>query len=162
MSFTQQSDLRNIKKNPAGYQVQFIVNGKSHSGFEKELPKAKKLRDKMEEKLNIIPRGAFRTTFEKNKESCIPGTNKPMPVGITFRTHTKNGTDTYDILVNWTDHTGKKRTKGFYCCRETTYTPKKIQQAYDRALKFRKAYEKSVLNETLSAFDPTEFNINNS
>jgi hypothetical protein len=124
------------------------------------LSKAIKIRDKMEKKLQIIPNGAFRKTFEKNKQSCIPGTNKPMPVGITLKTSSFNNTDTYDILVNWTDHTGKKRTKGFYCCRETTYTPQKIQLAYNRALKFRKAYEKAVLNKTLSEFDPAFCNIN--
>ncbi|MEE9426453.1 MAG: hypothetical protein V3V18_15955 [Methylococcales bacterium] len=159
MSSIQESDLRNIKKNPTGYQIQFIVNGKSYSGFEKELTKAKKLRDRMKKQLQIAPKGAFRKSFEKNKESYVPGTNKRMPVGITLKTHYGPDVNTYDILVNWRDHTGKKRTKGFYCCRETTYTQEKIKQAYNRAVKFRQAYEKSILNGTLSEFDPKEFNI---
>ncbi|MEE9412138.1 MAG: hypothetical protein V3V22_03705 [Methylococcales bacterium] len=159
MSVRQESDLRNIKKNPSGYQIQFIVSGKSYSGFEKELTKAKKLRDRMQKQLQIAPKGAFRKSFEKNKESYIPGTNQRMPAGITLKTHYGIDVNTYDILVNWRDHTGKKRTKGFYCCRETTYTPTKIKQAYIRAVKFRKAYEKAILNGTLSAFDPKEFNI---
>ncbi|HFD13454.1 MAG TPA: hypothetical protein ENJ32_13445 [Crenotrichaceae bacterium] len=161
MSFTTQSELRNIKKHPTGYQVQFIVHGKSYSGFEKELQKAIKLRDSMEKKLKVIPKGAFRKTFEKNKESCIPGTNTPMPVGITLKISYRNDIQTYDILVNWKDHTGKQRTKGFYCCRETTYSPKKMKRAYNRALKFRQAYEKAVLDETLSEFDPIMFNLQN-
>ena len=160
MSFTQESELRNIKKNPVGYQVQFIVNGKSYSGFEKDLSKAQKLRDEMEKELQIIPKGAFRKTYEKNKESCIPGTNKPMPAGITLKVSYDNDIQTYDVLVNWSDHKGKRRTKGFYCCRETTYSLNKMKRAYERALKFRKAYEQAVLNETLAEFDPTQFNIN--
>jgi hypothetical protein len=159
MSVKQESNLRNIKKNPAGYQIQFIVNGKSYSGFEKDLTKAKKLRDSMEKKLKVAPNGAFRQSFEKNKGSYIPGTNKKMPVGITLKTHYGKDVNTYDILVNWTDHTGKKRTKVFYCCRETTYTPNKIKQAYKRAVKFRKAYEQAVLKGALSEFDPKMFNI---
>lgn len=159
MSSIQESDLRNIKKTPTGYQIQFIVNGKSYSGFEKELTKAKKLRDRMKKQLKIAPNGAFRQSFEKNKESYIPGTNKLMPAGITLKTHYGKDVNTYDILVNWTDHTGKKRTKVFYCCRETTYTPRKIKLSYNRAVKFRKAYEKAVCDGTLSEFDPKMFNI---
>ncbi len=154
-------ELRNIKKNPSGFQIQFIVDGKSHSAFETDIEKAKAIRDKMERKLNIPSKGAFHRRFPKNKTSRIPGTNKPMACGITLRTYKRQGSNTHEVLVHWRDYTGKKHVKTFYGCSETRYTRKKMKTAYDRALTFRKAYEQAVLDKTLKHFDPGSFDLKN-
>jgi len=150
-------ELRNIKDNPDGYQIQFIVDGKSHSAFHKDLEKAKIIRDKMEKKLKLIPTRAFKPKASRFKTSAIPGTNKPMPAGISLRIHTRRKCETYEMQVNWQDHKDKRRIKVFYACTETRYTHKKMRDAYDRAFAFRKAYEKAVLENTLEDFDPTAF-----
>lgn len=153
-------DLHNIKKaRTGGLQIQFIVDGKSHSAFSMDLDKAKSLRDKMEIKLKIDPKRHFRIASQSNKNSCIPGTYKPMYPGITLNTKNRNGYEEYYILVNWVDHTSKQKTKSFYACRETTYCLDKMKQTYKRAVKFRKAYEKTLLNGKLDEFDPTKFNL---
>jgi len=150
-------ELRNIKDNPDGYQIQFIVDGKSHSAFHKDLEKAKKIRDKMEKKLKLIPTRAFKQKASRFKTSAIPGTDKPMPSGISLRIHTRRKSETYEMQVNWRDHKGKSRIKIFYACTETRYTHKKMREAYNRALTFRKAYEKAVLDNTLKDFDHTQY-----
>lgn len=154
-------ELRNIKDNPDGYQIQFIVDGKSHSAFEKDLEKAKIIRDKMEKKLKIVRDGAFKKKPSLFKMSFIPGTNKPMPAGLTLRIYTRNGNETYEVSVNWKDSTGKRRIKTFYGCSETRYTLAKMRAAYKNALAFRKAYEQAVLDETLAEFDPSIFTLSN-
>lgn len=151
-------ELRNIKDNPDGYQIQFIVHGKSHSAFETDLEKAKKVRDKMEKKLKIIRNGLFKHNPSMHKLSYIPGTDKPMPSGITIRSHKRQGTDTYEVIINWRDHTGKARLKTFYGCSETRYTLAKMKSAYQSALAFRRAYEQAVLDDILIEFDPKTFN----
>ncbi len=156
--FKRPFELRNIKNNPDGYQIQFIVDGKSHSAFEKDLEKAKKIRDKMEKKLKVVPRGVFRRKPSPYKLSYIPGTDKPMPPGLTIRTTRRHGTDTFEVVVNWRDHTGKFRIKTFYGCSDSCYKLVKMRSAYERALAFRKAFEKAVLDGTLKDFDPTAFN----
>ncbi len=155
-------ELRNIKTNPSGYQIQFIVNGKSHSDFSTDLEKAKKIRDKMERKLNVAPNGVFRNNYKAKKSSNIPGTNKPMAAGITLNTYQHQGSKSYSIIVNWRDYTGKKRVKTFYGCSETRYTRKVMKAAYDRGLSFRKAYEEAIIEGSLNRFDPAVFNKNKS
>ena len=151
-------ELRNIKDNPDGYQIQFIVAGKSHSAFDTDLEKAKIIRDKMEKTLNIIRKGVFKLKPSIHKLSYIPGTDKPMPPGITISSNKRHGSDTYEVLINWRDHAGKARVKTFYGCSETCYTLAKMRSAYQSALTFRKAYEQAVLDGTLSDFDPKAFN----
>ncbi len=161
---TQKSniDMKNIKRaKTGGYQIQFIVNGKSHSGFSMDLSEAVKIRDKMRKELNIIPNGAFKKKSSKYKKSLIPGTKQLMHVGITFTSFVNRGYETYYILVNWKDYQGKQKCKSFYCGKESTYTVKRGKEIYKHALKFRKAYEKAVLDGTLRDFDPTLFNISN-
>ena len=154
-------ELRNIKKNPSGYQVQYIVNGKSHSVLVKDLEKAKKVRDQMEKKLKIAtPSTAYRYRSPTEKMSCIPGTNKPMPTGVTLRVYQHQGSESYDVQVRWRDHTGHGRIKTFYGCSSTTYSVKKLREAYKLAIKFRQAYEKAVSNGTLEQLDPSSFNRN--
>jgi len=155
--FKRPFELRNIKDNPDGYQIQFIVEGKSHSAFEKNLEKAKKIRDRMERKLKIIRNGAFKQKPSMYKLSYIPGTNKPMPSGISLRIYNRHGSETYEIIVNWRDHTNKARVKTFYGCSETRYTLAKMRSAYKSALAFRKAYEQAALDNTLAELDPTSF-----
>lgn len=154
-------ELRNIKDNPDGYQIQFIVDGKSHSAFEKDLEKAKIIRDKMEKKLKIVRDGAFRKKPSIYKMSFIPGTDKPMPAGLTLRIYTRYGNETYEVAVNWKDSTGKPRIKSFYGCTETRYTLAKMRAAYKNALTFRKAYEQAILDDTLAEFDPSVFTTTN-
>jgi len=151
-------ELRNIKKNPSGFQIQFIVKGKSHSDFSTDVEEAKKIRDKMERKLKLVPNGVFKKRLLEGKTSNIPGTNKPMATGITLQTRPHQGSKTYSVVVRWQDHKGKARVKTFYGCSETRYTRKVMKAAYDRALVFRKAYEKAVTENTLAGFDPSVFN----
>lgn len=152
-------DVTNIKKAATGgYQIQFIVKGKSHSGFAKELPEAIKIRDKLKEKLNVSPSKSFRNYIPKNKTSLIPGTKRQMPAGITETTFVSRGRENTYILVNWKDSKGKHKTKSFYCYTKATKSLKKMKEAYSRALEFRQAYEKAVLEETLKDFDPDIFN----
>ena len=151
-------ELRNIKKNPSGYQIQFIVRGVSHSDFSTDIEKAKKIRDKMERKFKITPNGAFRRRIIDGKESKIPGTNKPMAVGITLHAYQHQGSVSYSVVVGWHDHTEKKRVKTFYGCSETTYTRKAMKDAYDRALAFRKGFEQAVIDGTLKDFVPSDYN----
>lgn len=150
-------ELRNIKDNPDGYQIQFIVDGKSHSAFEKNLEKAKKIRDKMEKKLKVVRNGAFKRKPSNFKISTIPGTNTPMAAGISLRIHMRNGSETYEVSVNWRDHKSKNRIKTFYGCSESRYSLAKMKSAYKKALIFRKAYEKAVLDNTLKDFDHTAY-----
>jgi len=117
-------ELRNIKDNPDGYQIQFIVDGKSHSAFHKDLEQAKKIRDKMEKKLKLIPTRAFKPKASRFKLSNIPGTNKLMPSGISLRIFTRCKCETYEVQVYWRDHKGKGRIKAYYACTETRYTTK--------------------------------------
>ena len=160
MAKEKQLDITNIKKAATGgYQIQFIVKGKSHSGFAKALPEAIKIRDKLKKKLKILPTKSFRNYIPKNKTSLIPGTKRQMPAGITETTFQSRGYESYYILVNWKDSTGKNKTKSFYCGRETTTSLQKKKEAYKRALEFRQAYEKAVLDETLNDFDPDVFNV---
>ena len=155
-------ELRNIKNNPDGYQIQYIVNGKSHSAFDTDLEKAKIIRDEMEKKLKVIPNSAFKTTAKHLKISFIPGTDKPMPAGLSLRVsnrkNTKAYSETYEVAVNWKDFTGKVRIKTFYGCSETRYSHAKMKVAYQSALAFRKAYEQAILDNTLSKLDPSAFN----
>lgn len=151
-------ELRNIKQNPSGYQIQYIVNGTSHSNFSTDLEKAKKIRDKMEKELKIVRNGTFRKKYVDGKQSLIPGTNKPMAAGITLHAYYHQGSVSYSIIVNWRDFNQKRRVKTFYGCSETTYTRKAMKASYDRALTFRKAYEKAVNEHTLDKFDPSVFN----
>jgi len=156
-------DLKNIKKaKTGGYQIQFIVNGKSYSDFSMDINKAVKIRDKMRKQLKIVPNGAFKKRNQKGKKSVIPGTREKMAAGITFTKFMSRGSETYYILVNWRDAEGKHKTKSYYCGRDSTYTTKRGQQIYKLALKFRKAYEKAVLNEAVESFDPAEFNVGKS
>jgi len=153
-------DMTNIKKaKSGGYQIQFIVKGKSYSGFSTDLSKAIKIRDKMRKKLKVVPNGAFKKTNQKGKKSFIPGTKKLMAVGITFTTFMSKGYETNYILVHWQDAEGNHKTKSYYCGRESTYSVKRGKEVYKKALEFRKAYEKAVLDETLEDFDPTKYNI---
>lgn len=153
-------ELRQIKKAASGgYQIQFIVDGKSYSGFSKDLEEAKKIRDRMEKELNIDPRQTFKSKVSKNKTSFIPGTNELMPPGLTLCTKQRSGYVMYEILVSWTDHTGRSRAKNFYCCRDSTYSLDKMRDAYSRAVEFRKAYEQASLEDKLAAFDPSAFNL---
>ena len=150
---SKEIDLKNIKKaKTGGYQIQFIVNGKSHSGFSMDISEAIKIRDKLRKKLKIIPNSAFKKTSLNTKKSLIPGTKRVMPVGITFITSNSKNSKMHSILVNWKDFNGKSRVKNFYCSVESTYTVKKAKEAYAKALKFRKAYEKAVLDEKLKEF----------
>lgn len=151
-------ELRNIKKNPSGYQIQYIVKGKSHSDFSTDIEKAKKIRDKMEKKLKIVRNGAFKRNAQEGKKSFIPGTNKPMAPGITLNPYQHQGSVSYSIMVSWRDFSGRSRVKTFYGCSETTYKRKVMKAAYDRALSFRKAYETAVIENTLDGFDPSIFN----
>lgn len=151
-------ELRNIKKNPSGYQVQFIVKGKSHSVLEKDLEKAKKIRDRMEKKFKVDRSIAYNHQPLDKKMSFIPGTNKPMPIGITLHVYQHQGTESYNVQVRWRDYTGHWRIKTFYGCSETTYTLKKMREAYNLAYKFRQAYSEAVRTNTLEQFDPTIFN----
>jgi hypothetical protein len=116
------------------------------------------IRDKMEAKLKLAPKGAFKTKNPERKLSCIPGTNKMMASGITLHTYWHQDSLSYDILVRWRDHTGKARVKTIYGCSETTYTRKVMKAAYDRALAFRKAYETAILVDTLEKLNPADFN----
>lgn len=151
-------ELRNIKKNPSGYQVQFIVKGKSHSVLEKDLEKAKKIRDKMEKKFKGSTNKVYQYLPLDKKMSFIPGTNKPMPVGITLHIYQNKGTETYSIQVRWRDNTGHWRIKTFYGCSAPTYSLKKMKEAYKLAYKFRQAYMEAVTSKTLDQFEPTSFN----
>lgn len=156
-NFRKPYELRNIKNNPDGYQIQYIVEGKSHSAFDTDLEKAKIIRDKMEKKLKIIPKGAFKKKATYLKISFIPGTNKPMPPGISLRINDRHGSETYEMAVSWKDFTGKARIKNFYACSESRYTLVKMKTAYKYALEFRKAYEQAVLGNTLAQLDPSSF-----
>lgn len=157
-NFTKPFELRNIKNNPDGYQIQFIVDGKSHSSFSTDIEKAKEIRDKMEKKLKRIPNGAFKAKPNSFKLSFVPGTDKLMASGVNLRVARLHDSESYEVAVNWRDHTGKTRIKTFYACSETRYTLFKMRDAYKRGLEFRKAYEKAVLDETLADFDPSSFN----
>jgi len=146
-------DLKNIKKaKTGGYQIQFIVNGKSYSGFSMDISEAIKIRDKLRKDLKIIPNSAFKKTSLSTKKSLVPGTKRVMPAGITFITCNSKNREVYSILVNWKDYNGKNKVKNFYCSVESTYTVKKAKEVYAKALKFRKAYEKAVLDEKLKEF----------
>lgn len=147
-------DVTNIKKANGGYQIQFIVNGKSHSGFAVELQEAIKVRDKLKKKLKILPVKSFRNHTSKNKKSLIPGTKRQMPTGIAMTTFQSKGYENRYISVSWKDSEGKLKTKGFYCGRETTYSLKKTKEMYKKALEFRQSYEKAVLDGTLKDFNP--------
>jgi hypothetical protein len=153
-------ELRNIKTNPSGYQIQFIVNGKSHSGFSTDIEEAKKIRNKMEKELNVGPQAGLRRRPSEKKLTFIPGTNKPMAAGISMRCGRRKPTrsETYTIIIDWRDHTGRKRLKSFYGCSESRYTRKKLKEAYDLALKFRLAYEEAIRSNTLEDFNPSAFN----
>lgn len=153
-------DLSNIKNaKTGGYQIQFYVDGKSYSGFSMDLSEAIKIRDKMREKLKIVPNGAFKRKSQQTKKSLIPGTRHIMAAGITFTTFMSRGYKTHYILVNWRDAKGKQKTKSYYCGKESTYSVKKGKKIYDLALKFRKAYEKAVLDGTLHELDPSKYSI---
>lgn len=160
MAKAKNLDLSNIKNaKTGGYQIQFYVDGKSHSGFSMDLSEAIEIRDKMREKLKVVPNGAFKRKSQQTKKSLIPGTRHIMAAGITFTTFMSRGYKTHYILVNWRDSKGKQRTKSYYCGKESTYSVKKGKKIYDLALKFRKAYEKSVLDGTLHELDPSKYSI---
>jgi len=153
-------DLSNIKNaKTGGYQIQFYVNGKSHSGFSMDLSEAVKIRDEMKKKLKIVPNGSFKKKSQQTKKSLIPGTRHIMAAGITSTVFMSRGYKTYYILVNWKDAKGKHKTKSYYCGKESTYSVKRGREIYKKALEFRKAYEKAVLDEALEDFDSTKFNI---
>lgn len=161
MGISKNIDLKNIKKaKTGGYQIQYIVNGNSHSGFSMDLTEAVKIRDELKEKLKIIPNAAFKKTTQQNKKSLIPGTRRRMAVGITFTSFTSRGYETYYIMVNWKDVEGKHKTKCFYCGRKSTYNVKKAKAIYKKALEFRKAYEAAVLEGTLKEFNAEKIIIN--
>jgi len=113
----------------------------------------------MRKKLKVVPNGAFKKTNQKGKKSFIPGTKKLMAVGITFSTFMSKGYETNYILVHWQDAEGNQKTKSYYCGRESTYTIKRGKKLYKKALEFRRAYEKAVLDDTLEDFDPTIYNV---
>lgn len=160
MGIAKDIDLKNIKKaKTGGYQIQFIVNGKSHSGFSMDLAEAVKIRDKLRKKLKVVPNGAFKKTNQQSKKSLVPGTRHQMAVGITFTSFMSRGYETYYILVNWKDFEGKHKTKSFYCGRESTYTIKKAKEIYKKALEFRKSYEAAVLEGKVKEFYAKSVNI---
>lgn len=153
--------LHHIKKaKTGGYQVQFIVKGKSYSGFAMKRKDAIVIRDQMEKKLApLMQPSGYRKTPQPNKESMVPGTDRPMPAGITLHTGNRHGYKEYYIQVNWVDYRGKHRTKAFYACRESTYTKTKMKQTYSRAYQFRRAYEKAKREGKIKDFDHTQFNL---
>ncbi len=160
MNFTQDYTLRNIKHREDGFQIQYIINGVSHSEFVKTLKKAMRVRDQMEQRLRVIPNGDFKKYTQKNKQSLIPGTDRLMEPGVGLTVNRcKNGVSVIYIRVKWKDYAGVKRDKGFYCGTENTYTLKRLKTGYERALKFRQAYEQAVLDKTLVDFDPKQFNL---
>jgi len=149
----QKPDLRNIKKaKTGGYQIQFIVKGKSYSDFSMNLSEAIKIRDKLKKKLKIPSTSKYRKTTLNTKKSVIPGTNKIMPTGITCATSNTKSTPHYYIMVNWLDYNNKTRVRSFYCGTESTYTLSKAKEMYAKALKFRKAFEKAAIDGTLKEF----------
>jgi hypothetical protein len=160
MNFSQEHQLRNIKRTTSGFQVQFIQDGKSHSAFTKDLEEAKEIRDKMEKELGIIAEGAYRVKPLKNKTSTIPGTKEPMPAGVSLRIRNRNGVDVYEVRTAWYDINKTPKTKCFHACNEVNYSVSKMKVAYERALRFRKAWEEAVEEGSLAFFDPTEFNLN--
>jgi hypothetical protein len=160
MNFTQDYTLRNIKHHQSWFQIQYIVNGTSHSRYAGTLKKAIIIRDQMEKRLDIIPNGDFRKYVQKNKRSFIPGTDQLMEPGIGLTVHKrKHGVSVIYIRVKWKDYAGVKRDKGFYCGTENTCTLGRLKRSYKRALKFRQAYEQAVLDKTLVDFDPSVFNL---
>ena len=158
MYYQKPYELRNIKNTPDGhYQIQFIRNGKSHSGFAKTLKEAKKLRDRMEAKLGILNQ-EYNEKPKSNKKSKILGSDKVMRTGLSLYYSEKRRQ--YYILVHWFTADKKPRSKGFYAGTDNTYFQGKGDEAYNRAVEFREEWENAVRCNQLEHFNPEEFNIN--
>jgi hypothetical protein len=156
-----QNKLHHIKKaKTGGYQIQFIVKGKSHSGFSMDLDEAIAIRDKMQAKLHRNKPVGYRNEAQPSKESLVPGTERPMHAGISMSIRERNHAEEFYILVNWIDYKGKQRTKAFYACRDTTFSVARLKATYSRAYQFRRAYEKARKAGKIKAFDHRKFNLN--
>ena len=148
-------DMRNIKTRADGYQICYVINGKSYTNFTKDLDDAKSIRDDMENELSINPHQTLKDKPLKGKTSCYPNSNEPLPVGITFLVAGKMFSVTKEISLrsNWKDSSGKNRMKTFYIGTENTYTLGRFYTQLERAVEFREKYARHVGNGTLDQFD---------
>lgn len=153
--------MKNIKITPEQtFQIQFIRKGKSYSDYATDYFEAIEKRDALKAKLGKTDH--LKQTTQSTKESKAPN-GKIMPVGMCITqapVKNKNFTAFY-ISVSWVKKIGGKPcVKGFYIGTDNTFD-QNFKNVYKRALKFRQDYETAVKENTLEAFDPTQYNVAN-
>jgi len=155
-------NTHNIKKTPAGYQVQFRVRKETFSEVAGSLEDAITKRDKLALKLGKTKASGSRFLFKRSlatKKGRIPFTETVLPVGMHMAYAYKNDTEQWLYSSHFrTEGKSKLSNKAFYIGTTNTINPEKLHVAYNRCLLFLTEYRKCVREGTLSDFEPASYN----